>query len=95
MPEKTTTKKTTANTMAPTPVAPSEMERVPYMLPLTRENAKSDKYVFVSVNDYTATIERGKTVMIPRYVANALDQQRRDEDLAFLQMQQLADEFTE
>ena len=35
-------------------------EKVPYKLPLTRENAKSDRFHFVSLNDYTATIERGK-----------------------------------
>ena len=59
-------------------------ERVPYKLPLTPENAENDRFVFVSVNDYTATIERGKTVMIPKYVADMLDQREKEATEAFL-----------
>lgn len=58
--------------------------RVPYTLPLTRENAENDRFVFVSVNDYTATIERGKEVMIPENVAQMLEQREREEMEAFL-----------
>lgn len=59
-------------------------KRVPYKLPLTPENAETDRFPFVSVNDYTAKIERGKTVMIPDYVAEMLDQRQKEETEAFL-----------
>lgn len=46
-------------------------ERVPYRL--FRDSGKYSEPVFAGVNGKTFLIPRGKTVMIPRYVAQALD----------------------
>lgn len=46
-------------------------EKVPYRL--FRDSGKYSEPVFVSVNGRAFLIPRGKTVNIPRYVAQALD----------------------
>jgi phenylalanyl-tRNA synthetase alpha subunit len=48
-------------------------QRVPYVVPLISEQ-EPDK--FVSVNGFRMTIQRGEQVMIPRYVANTLEEER-------------------
>ena len=75
------TKKTTAEMATKKTTVAKEVKgiapgtrRVPYTLPLTRENAEND----------TATIERGKEVMIPENVAQMLDQREKAELDAFL-----------
>ena len=45
-------------------------ERVP--VKLNRESG-SDEVVYVSVNDYSCTIPRGKTVMVPRFIKEEID----------------------
>lgn len=88
-----TAKKTTAPAEAEVeeiqveePVVINPYEKVACKLP--RIPGRDDP-VYVSVNDYSATIPRGKTVMIPRYVKEEVDraeaaldaQLRRVEDL--------------
>ena len=45
-------------------------ERVP--VKLNRESG-ADEVVYVSVNDYSCTIPRGKTVMVPRFIKEEID----------------------
>ena len=55
------------------PVGPAfvnPMEKVE--VKLQRESGK-DEMVYVSVNDYSCIIPRGKTVMVPRFIKDELD----------------------
>ena len=69
-----------------TAAAPKEVDfwkqRVPITLPLNQGNPE-DQTVFVSVGDYSAQIQRGVEVMVPRNVAAVLQQsQKADIDAA-------------
>lgn len=72
--------------------APDPRERIPYTVDINWENPR-DKYLFVSVNDYTAKIERGTEVYIPRFVAEFLEQQKNDERAAKLRILRLEEEY--
>jgi len=45
-------------------------ERVPVKLPRV---SGADEIVYVSVNEYSCTIPRGKTVMVPRFIKEEVD----------------------
>ena len=69
-------------------------ERVPITLPYDTGNPE-DQTVFVSVNDYTAQILRGKEVMVPRNVAEVLKQSEEAKIEAFMRRARLSKEFEE
>ena len=56
-------------------------ERVPVLL--FKDNGKYKDPLYVSVNGYSATIERGKKVMVPRFVKEVIEQSAaQDEETA-------------
>lgn len=57
--------------------APDPFERVTVKLP---KDSGKDEYAYVSVNDYSATIKRGATVEVPRYVADELKRSEAAQD---------------
>lgn len=70
------------------------MERVPITLPYNTGNPE-DQTEFVSVGNYSAQIMRGQTVMVPRYVAQVLEQSEKAKIEAFRNRAQLQREFAE
>lgn len=66
-------------------------EKIPYRL--FRDSGKYSEPVFVSVNGHPFLIPRGKTVMIPRYVAQVLEDSAALKAEAAMKADQLEDEF--
>lgn len=69
-------------------------EKVTIRLPLNPGNP-DDQTVFVSVNNYTAQIMRGKDVEVPRNVAEVLRQSEEAELEAFLKRQKMSAAYEE
>ena len=69
-------------------------ERVPVTIPLNQGNPE-DQTMFVSVNDYSAQIQRGKEVMVPRYVAKVINQSQEAEYEAFMKRMEMQRQFEE
>ena len=71
--KKTTTEDVIEEVQADLPVGPAPVnpwEKVEVKLP--RESGK-DEMVYVSVNEYSCIIPRGKSVMVPRFIKEELD----------------------
>ncbi len=66
-------------------------EMVPVMLFKDGETYKDD--VFVAVNGRSFQIQRGKTVMVPRYVKEVLDNSQRQERATADLLEQLEQEY--
>lgn len=90
----------TAKTTTAKPAEPKKdenafwTERVPITLPYNTGNPE-DQTEFVSVGNYSAQIMRGQTVMVPRYVAQVLEQSEKAKIEAFRNRAQLQREFAE
>ena len=69
-------------------------ERVPVTIPFNQGNPEDQTY-FVSVNDYSAQIQRGREVMVPRYVAAVIDQSMKAEAEAFMRRMSLSRQYEE
>ena len=67
-------------------------EKVPITLPLKMGNPE-DQTEFVSVNDKTYQIMRGKEVLVPRNVAEVLKQSQEAETEAFMRRMNMSQEF--
>lgn len=67
-------------------------EKVAITLPFDHNNP-DDQTVFVSANDKTYQIMRGKEVMVPRNVAIILQQAQAAETEAFLRRARLTQEY--
>lgn len=67
-------------------------EKVPVTLPYNTGNPE-DQTEFVSSGNYTAQIQRGQTVMIPRHAAKVLEQSEKAKMEAFLNRTKLQREF--
>ena len=70
------------------------LERVPITLPYNTGNPE-DQTEFVSVGNYSAQIMRGQTVMVPRYVAQVLEQSEKAKIEAFRNRAQLQKKFAD
>lgn len=67
-------------------------EKVTIRLPLNPGNP-DDQTVFVSVNDYTAQILRGRDVQVPRNVAAVLMQSENAAMEAFMNRQKMSAQY--
>ena len=74
------------------PVDMEEMEeKVPYRL--FRDSGRYSEPVFVGVNGRTFLVPRGKTVMVPRFVAQVLDDSEAMRDRAAARSDELESDF--
>ena len=61
-------------------------ERVPVKLPRV---SGGEEIVYVSVNDYSCTIPRGKTVEVPRFIKEELDRSEAAKEALDAKMDEL------
>lgn len=74
------------------PAEPNPYERIPYTLEINWENPK-EKVKFISYNDYSAYIEVGKEVWIPRWVVKNIEQQKADDRAAKLKLLRMQEDY--
>lgn len=98
MADKNTTKavKDTADTAknaAPAAAAPLDRMNEKVSIKLFRDNGKYKDDLTVTVNGVTYQIQRGKTVEVPRYVADVIAQSERQDTQTANMLEKLVSEF--